>query len=134
MIKKIEHIGIAVRSLEVQDVFEKILNAKSYKTEAVDSEKVKVIFFQTGESKIELLESTDETGTISKYIEKRGEGIHHIALAVDDLLEEMKRLQNEGFEFIYPEPKKGADNQWINFIHPKYTHGVLIELCQEIKG
>lgn len=134
MIKKIEHIGIAVRSLKVQDVFEKILNAKSYKTEAVDSEKVKVIFFQTGESKIELLESTDETGTISKYIEKRGEGIHHIALAVDDLLEEMKRLQNEGFEFIYPEPKKGADNQWINFIHPKYTHGVLIELCQEVKG
>lgn len=134
MIKKIEHIGIAVRSLEVQGVFEKILNAESYKTEEVKSEKVKVAFFQTGESKIELLESTEETGTISKYIEKRGEGIHHIALAVDNLLEEMKRLQKDGFEFIYPEPKKGADHQWINFIHPKYTHGVLIELCQEIKG
>ncbi len=134
MIKKIEHIGIAVRSLEAQGVFEKILNAESYKTEEVKSEKVRVAFFQTGESKIELLESADETSTISKYIEKRGEGIHHIALAVDNLLEEMKRLQSEGFEFIYPEPKKGADNQWINFIHPKHTHGVLIELCQEIKS
>ncbi len=134
MIKKVEHIGIAVRSLDAQRVFEKILNTESYKTETVDSEKVRVVFFQTGESKIELLESTDETGTISKYIEKRGEGIHHIAFGVDNLLEEMKRLQNEGFEFIYSEPKKGADNQLINFIHPKHTHGVLIELCQEIKG
>ncbi|GIV28480.1 MAG: methylmalonyl-CoA epimerase [Bacteroidia bacterium] len=132
MIKKIEHIGIAVKSLEVQKVFDKILNNKAYKEEKVESEKVKAIFYQTGESKIELLESTDETGTIAKYIEKRGEGIHHIAFAVDNLLEEMKRLQSEGFEFIYPEPKRGADNQLINFIHPKFTHGVLIELCQEV--
>lgn len=133
MIKKIEHIGIAVKSLEAQKTFEKILNYSSYKTETVESEKVNVNFFMIGESKLELLESTDGTGTIAKYIEKKGEGLHHIALAVDNLLAEMERLKKEGFEFIYPDPKKGADNQLINFIHPKYTHGVLIELCEEIK-
>ncbi|MCX7727948.1 MAG: methylmalonyl-CoA epimerase [Bacteroidia bacterium] len=133
MIKKIEHIGVAVKSLDAQKTFEKILNYSSYKTEDVSSEKVKVIFFNVGESKLELLESTDSSGTITKFIEKKGEGIHHIALSVDNIIEEMNRLQKEGFEFIYAEPKRGADNQLINFIHPKFTHGVLIELCQEIK-
>lgn len=132
MIKKIEHIGIAVKSLDAQQTFEKILNYPSYKTEDVSSEKVKVNFFIIGESKLELLESTDENGTIAKYIQKKGEGIHHIALAVDDIYNEMKRLQEIGFEFIYEQPKAGADHQLINFIHPKYTHGVLIELCQDI--
>jgi len=132
MILKIEHIGIAVKSLQAQKVFEKVLNYSSYKTEEVNSEKVKVSFFTIGESKIELLESTDPNGAITKFIDKKGEGIHHIALAVDDLKAEMKRLQKEGFEFIYPEPKFGADNQYINFIHPKYTNGVLIELCQDL--
>ncbi len=133
MIKKIEHIGIAVKSLEAKKTFEKILNYSSYKTETVESENVNVNFFMIGESKLELLESIDPSGTIAKYLEKKGEGLHHIALAVDNLLAEMERLKKEGFEFIYPEPKKGADNQFINFIHPKYTHGVLIELCEEIK-
>lgn len=133
MIKKIEHIGIAVKSLEAKKVFEKLLNKPDYKTEEVTSEKVKVIFFSVGESKIELLESTAADSSIAKYIEKRGEGIHHIALAVDNILAEMERLKKEGFEFVYPEPKRGADNQLINFIHPKYTNGVLIELCEEIK-
>lgn len=133
MVKKIEHIGIAVKSLEAQKTFEKILNYSFYKTETVESENVNVNFFMIGESKLELLESIDPSGTIAKYLEKKGEGLHHIALAVDNLLAEMERLKKEGFEFIYPEPKKGADNQLINFIHPKYTHGVLIELCEEIK-
>jgi methylmalonyl-CoA/ethylmalonyl-CoA epimerase len=134
MIKKIEHIGIAVKSLEAAKVFEILLNNPSYKTEEVSQEKVKVNFLKIGESKIELLESTDPNGTIAKYIEKRGEGIHHIALAVDDILSEMQRLKKEGFSFIYEEPKRGADNQLINFIHPKHTNGVLIELCQEINS
>jgi methylmalonyl-CoA/ethylmalonyl-CoA epimerase len=134
MIKKIEHIGIAIKSLEAAKVFEILLNNPSYKTEEVTQEKVKVNFFKIGESKIELLESTDPNGTIAKYIEKRGEGIHHIALAVDDILSEMQRLKKEGFSFIYEEPKRGADNQLINFIHPKHTNGVLIELCQEINS
>ncbi len=134
MIKKIEHIGIAVKSLEAAKVFEILLNNPSYKTEEVSQEKVKVNFFKIGESKIELLESTDPNSTIAKYIEKRGEGIHHIALAVDNILSEMQRLKKEGFSFIYEEPKRGADNQLINFIHPKHTNGVLIELCQEINS
>lgn len=133
MIKKIEHIGIAVKSLEAQKIFEKILNYPAYKQESVEREKVNVSFFMVGESKLELLESSDAEGTIAKYIEKRGEGIHHIALATDNILLEMERLKKEGFEFIYPEPKNGADNQLINFIHPKFTHGVLIELCEEMK-
>lgn len=133
MIKKIEHIGIAVKSLEAQKIFEKILNYPAYKQESVEREKVNVSFFMVGESKLELLESSDVEGTIAKYIEKRGEGIHHIALATDNILSEMERLKKEGFEFIYPEPKRGADNQLINFIHPKFTHGVLIELCEEMK-
>ncbi|RME18052.1 MAG: methylmalonyl-CoA epimerase [Bacteroidetes bacterium] len=133
MILRIEHIGIAVKSLEAQRVFEKILNKTSYKTEEVSSENVRVIFFQTGESKLELLESISQDGNIAKFIEKRGEGIHHVALATDDIVGEMERLKGLGFEFIYSEPKRGADNQWINFIHPKHTHGVLIELCEEIK-
>ncbi|HPQ08675.1 MAG TPA: methylmalonyl-CoA epimerase [Bacteroidia bacterium] len=132
--KKIEHIGIAVKSLEAAKVFEILLNNPSYKTEEVSQEKVKVNFFKIGESKIELLESTDPNSTIAKYIEKRGEGIHHIALAVDNILSEMQRLKKEGFSFIYEEPKRGADNQLINFIHPKHTNGVLIELCQEINS
>lgn len=133
MIIKVEHIGIAVKSLEATKVFELILNTKAYKTETVETEKVNVRFLNIGESKMELLESTQPDGTISKYIEKKGEGIHHIALAVDDILSEMERLKKAGLEFIYEKPKMGADNQWINFIHPNYTHGVLIELCQHLK-
>lgn len=132
MIKKIEHIGIAVKTIETQKVFEKILNKSAYKLEKVDSEHVQVAFFKVGESKLELLEATNENSAIFKYIQKKGEGIHHIALNVDNLEEEMNRLKQEGFEFVYDAPKKGADNMIINFIHPKYTHGVLIELCQEI--
>lgn len=132
MIKKIEHIGIAIKSSEAKIVFEQLLNGSVYKTEEVQGEKVCVHFFKVGESKLELLESTDDTGVIAKYIERKGEGLHHIALAVDSIESEMKRLKALGFEFIYERPKRGADNQLINFIHPKYTHGVLIELCEDI--
>ena len=131
---KVEHIGIAVRSLEESiPVYEKLLNTACYKQETVENEKVNTAFFQTGESKIELLESTSPDGVINRFIEKKGEGMHHIAFAVSDIKAEMKRLKENGFQLLNEEPKKGADNKWVCFLHPKNTHGVLIELCQENK-
>jgi methylmalonyl-CoA/ethylmalonyl-CoA epimerase len=132
--KKIEHIGIAVKSLAVSvPLFEKLLNSKCYKTEEVESEKVNTAFFKSGESKIELLESTDTEGVIARFIEKKGEGLHHIALDVNDIEAEMKRLKSEGFILLNETPKPGADNKMVCFLHPKHTNGVLIELCMEKK-
>lgn len=131
--KKIEHIGIAVKSLsQAVPLYEKLLKTPCYKTELVETERVNTAFFQTGESKIELLESADPEGVIAKFIEKKGEGLHHVAFEVDDLEAEMERLRQEGFILLNDQPKKGADNKWICFLHPKSTGGVLIELCQEI--
>jgi methylmalonyl-CoA/ethylmalonyl-CoA epimerase len=131
---KVEHLGIAVKSLsESIPLFEKLLNSPCYKTETVDSERVNTAFFQKRETKIELLESTDESGVIQKFIDKKGEGLHHIAFEVDDIYLEMKRLKSEGFVLLSEEPKNGADNKLVCFLHPKSTNGVLIELCQEKK-
>lgn len=130
--KKLEHIGIAVNDLSDSNrLFEKLLKTKSYKTEEVPSEGVKTSFFQVGETKIELLQATKPDSPIAKFIEKRGEGVHHIAFEVSDIEAEMKRLQSEGFELINASPKDGADNKKICFLRPKNTNGVLIELCQE---
>ena len=131
---KVEHIGIAVKRLaESVPLFEKLLNSQCYKTEVVESEKVNTAFFKTKDTKIELLESIDENGVISKFIDKKGEGLHHIAFEVDNIETEMERLKNEGFILLNDKPKKGADNKLICFLHPKNTNGVLIELCEEIK-
>ncbi len=130
--QKIEHIGIAVKSLEQAiPVFEKLLNTPCYKTEFVESEKVNTAFFNSGDCKLELLESTEPEGIISKFIEKKGEGLHHIAFAVEDIEKEMKRLEKEGFVLLNDKPKPGADNKLICFLHPKHTNGVLIELVME---
>lgn len=130
---RIEHIGIAVKDLTASnDLFAKLLNRTHYKVEEVASEKVATSFFQTGESKIELLAATSPDSTIAKYIEKKGEGIHHIAFAVSDIEAEVKRLIAEGFKPISEQPKRGADNKLVFFFHPKSTNGVLIELCQDI--
>lgn len=130
---KIEHIGIAVKDLEISElVFSKILNTAPYKREEVISEHVLTSFFLSGPNKIELLMATDESSAIHKFLEKKGEGIHHIAFAVDDIHAEMERLRSEGFVLINDVPKKGADNKLVCFLHPKGTNGVLIELCQEI--
>ncbi len=130
---KIEHIGIAVKDLEKSSfLYQKLLGYESYKTEVVDTEKVITEFFKTGESKIELLQAIEGQGSIASFIEKRGEGIHHIAFAVDNIIEEMARLRSEGFQLLSDEPKKGADNKLVCFIHPKTAGGVLIELCQDI--
>ena len=132
MIKKIEHIGIAVKNLSgSNELFKKLFGQEHYKIEAVESEGVSTSFFMLGETKIELLQATSETSSIAKFIEKKGEGIHHIAYAVDNLEEEMTRLENEGFELINKAPKDGADNKRICFLHPKSTNGVLVELCEE---
>jgi len=132
--EKVEHIGIAVKSLSASvPLFEKLLNTTCYKTEPVESEKVNTAFFQTGETKIELLESTEEDGAISRFIEKKGEGIHHIAFEVNDIHKEMDRLKKEGFALLNDAPKKGADNKLVCFLHPKSTNAVLIEICQSIK-
>ena len=132
--EKIEHIGIAVKDLTTaNEVYRKLLGSAHYKTENVESEKVITSFFQVGENKIELLESTDPDGVISRFIEKKGEGIHHIAYAVENIREEMDRLKKEGFVLLNEQPKRGADNKWVCFVHPKNTHGVLVELCEEIK-
>ena len=129
---KVEHIGIAVKDLTTSiSLFEKLLNTTCYKTEIVGSEKVNTAFFKTGETKIELLESTSADGVIAKHIDKKGEGIHHIAFEVKDIKAEMQRLKNEGFILLNDEPKLGADNKLICFLHPKNTNGVLIELCME---
>ena len=131
--EKIEHIGIAVRSLkDSNEMYTKLLGTAPYKTEAVPSEGVNTSFFKMGASKIELLEATQDDSPIAKFLEKRGEGVHHIAYAVEDIRSEMKRLQGEGFHLLNEEPKKGADNKWVAFLHPKSTGGVLIELCQDI--
>ena len=130
--KKIEHIGIAVRNLtEAGKVYEQLLGEASYKEEEVVSEGVKTLFFKTGPNKIELLEATTANSPIAKYIDKRGEGVHHIAFAVDDIRAEMQRLREEGFTVLQEEPVKGADNKWVAFVHPKDANGVLIELCQD---
>ena len=132
--EKVEHIGIAVKSLSASvPLFEKLLNTTCYKTEPVESEKVNTAFFQTGETKIELLESTEEDGVISRFIAKKGEGIHHIAFEVNDIHKEMDRLKKEGFALLNDAPKKGADNKLVCFLHPKSTNAVLIEICQSIK-
>lgn len=132
---KIEHIGIAVKSLAESDViFAKLLGTVSYKTEEVASESVRTSFYLAGASKIELLEATSADSVIAKYIEKKGEGIHHIAFEVEDILSEMKRMESEGFRLLNPVPKQGADNKLVCFLHPKETNGVLIELCQSING
>jgi methylmalonyl-CoA/ethylmalonyl-CoA epimerase len=129
---KIEHIGIAVKDLKTAgETYTKILGMPPYKTETVESEGVNTMFFQTGESKIELLESIHAQSPISKFIDKKGEGIHHIAFGVSDIRAEMKRLEAEGFTLLNAEPKLGADNKWVCFLHPKGSHGVLIELCQD---
>lgn len=131
---KVEHIGIAVKTLaESVPLFEKLLNSQCYKTEIVETEMVKTAFFKTGDTKIELLESIDENGVVSKFIDKKGEGLHHIAFDVENLEAEIERLKNNGFILLNDKPKKGADNKLICFLHPKSTNGVLIELCQEIK-
>ncbi len=132
--KKIEHIGIAVKNLEKSNLlFKQLLGSPHYKIEEVVSEGVKTSFFKSGPNKIELLEATKKESPIAKFIEKKGEGVHHIAFVVDDILAEVKRLKKEGFTILNETPKKGADNKLVVFLHPKATNGVLIELCQEIK-
>ncbi len=132
--EKIEHIGIAVKSLsDAIPLYEKLLNSPCYKTEIVESENVITAFFQAGPNKIELLESSDPNGVIARYIEKKGEGIHHIAFEVSDIGAEMERLKKEGFVLLNESPKLGADNKLICFLHPKSTNGILIELCMERK-
>ncbi len=132
---KIEHIGIAVKNIqESNKLFSALFNKKPYKQEEVKSEHVITSFFETGESKIELVQATDPESAIAKFIEKKGEGIHHIAFDVTNIKEELERLEKEGFTIITKEPKKGADNKLVAFLHPKSTNGVLIELCQEIRG
>jgi methylmalonyl-CoA/ethylmalonyl-CoA epimerase len=134
MIKKIEHIGIAVKNIkESNDLFRRLFGKEHYKIEEVKSEGVSTSFFMLGETKIELLEATNEGSAIAKFIEKKGEGIHHIAYEVDNIENEMERLKNEGFELIHAQPKDGADNKRICFLHPKSTNGVLVELCEEKK-
>lgn len=129
---KIEHIGIAVEHInEANALMHKLLGKENYKEEFVESEQVLTSFFQMGESKIELLASENEEGVISKYIAKKGPGVHHIAFAVKDIYAEIERLKKEGFIFINETPKEGADNKWIVFLHPKSTNGILVELCQE---
>jgi len=134
-LKNLEHIGIALKSLQISDaLFEALIGCPPYKKESVESENVITSFFQTGETKVELLEATSPESAIAKFIDKRGEGIHHIAFAVDDIKAEMQRLQQSGFTLLNSEPKKGADNKLVCFLHPKSTNGVLVELCQEIKS
>ncbi len=131
---KVEHIGIAVKNLKNSDaLFSKLFGRAPYKAEEVASEGVKTSFFMMGGTKIELLEATHEDSAIAKFIEKKGEGIHHIAYEVEDIHAEIKRLKDEGFTILNEEPKRGADNKLVAFLHPKSTNGVLVELCQEIK-
>ena len=130
--ERIDHVGIAVKKLSVSiPLFEKLLNTRCYKTEMVESEQVNTAFFKTGESKIELLESTSTGGVINQFIDKKGEGIHHIAFEVADIEAELKRLVKEGFTLINTTPKAGADNKMICFLHPKDTNGILVELVME---
>ena len=134
MIEKIEHIGIAVKNLdEANKIYEQILGTPPYKMETINSEGVRTSFFETGESKVELLQATKDESAIAKFIARKGEGIHHIAFAVKDIHKEIKRLKEDGYTIINESPKKGADNKLVCFVHPKNTKGVLIELCQEIR-
>ncbi len=131
--QKIEHIGIAVKDIEKSnELFSKLFGKSPYKSESVESEGVTTSFFKVGPNKIELLEATNPDSPIAKFIAKKGEGIHHIAIAVDDIIAEIKRMKSEGFIVLNEIPKKGADNKLVAFLHPKATNGVLIELCQEI--
>lgn len=130
--QKIEHLGIAVKNMKAAvDLYEQLLNTPCYKTEDVESEGVRTAFFQVGDNKIELLEATRPDSPIAKFLEKKGEGIHHVAFAVEDIEAEMRRLQALGFELLHEKPKPGADNKLVCFLHPKSTNGVLVELCQE---
>ena len=130
----VDHIGIAVKDLSVSiPLFEKLLNTACYKTELVEGEQVQTAFFMKGDTKIELLESNSPDGVISKFIEKKGEGIHHIAFDVEDIESEIRRLKDEGFVVLNEQPKRGADNKLVCFLHPKGTNGVLVELCQDAK-
>ena len=130
---KIEHLGIAVKDLESANIlFEKLLGTPHYKVEEVPTEGVRTSFFKSGPNKIELLEATTEDGPIAKFLSKKGEGVHHVAFAVDNIEEEISRLKKEGFTVLNETPKKGADNKLVAFLHPKTTNGVLVELCQEI--
>lgn len=132
--QKIEHLGIAVKNMnEAISLYEQLLNVPCYKTETVESEGVSTAFFQVGDNKIELLEATRSDSPIARFLEKKGEGIHHVAFAVENIEAEMRRLQALGFELLNETPKPGADNKLVCFLHPKGTHGVLVELCQEIK-
>jgi methylmalonyl-CoA/ethylmalonyl-CoA epimerase len=132
--QKVEHIGIAVKSLSSSiPLFEKLLNSSCYKTEQVESEKVSTAFFKLGETKIELLQSFDEQGVIARFIEKKGEGIHHIAFEVSDIKAEIERLKEQGFTVLNETPQRGADNKLVCFLHPKTTNGVLVELCQSVR-
>jgi methylmalonyl-CoA/ethylmalonyl-CoA epimerase len=131
---RVEHIGIAVKNMaESEKLYETLLGTGCYKKEVVESEKVTTAFFQKGETKIELLESSDPEGVIAKFIEKKGEGLHHIAFEVEDIKAEMERLKSQGFKLLMEEPKQGADNKLICFVHPKSANGVLLELCQTIR-
>ncbi|MCF0042915.1 methylmalonyl-CoA epimerase [Dyadobacter fanqingshengii] len=133
--KNVEHIGIAVKELEeAEKLFSKLFNTNPYKRETVASEGVLTSFFQVNQTKIELLQSTDPDGVIARFIEKKGEGFHHVAFEVDDIVTEMNRLKEEGFTLLSETPKPGADNKLVCFLHPKTTNGMLIELCQEIKS
>ncbi|MFK7904009.1 MAG: methylmalonyl-CoA epimerase [Chitinophagales bacterium] len=133
MFDKIEHIGIAVKDLDTANVlYAKLLGTPHYKIEVVESESVRTSFFQVGPNKIELLESTNPDGAIGKFVARKGEGMHHIAYAVEDIEAAMKQLQSEGFRLLNEKPKRGADNKWVCFVHPKDCSGVLVELCQEI--
>ncbi|WP_411275117.1 methylmalonyl-CoA epimerase [Daejeonella sp.] len=132
--KKIDHIGIAVKDLaHSSDLYRRLLGYGSYKTEIVDTEKVITEFFKINESKLELLQASSDESAIAKFIEKRGEGIHHIAFAVDNIVDEMARLKADGFQLLSEKPKKGADNKLVCFVHPKAMSGVLIELCESIE-
>jgi methylmalonyl-CoA/ethylmalonyl-CoA epimerase len=134
MMNKVEHIGIAVNELAVAEkTFEALLGTMPYKRESVESEGVNTSFFQTGPNKIELLEATNQDSPIAKFLQKKGEGIHHIAFDVSDIELSMRQLQEAGFTLLNDKPKRGADNKWVCFVHPKESHGTLIELCQEIK-
>lgn len=131
--KRLEHVGIAVKDLAAaNEIYTSLFGKPEYKVEEVASEQVKTAFFQMGESKIELLESSGAESAIGKFIEKRGEGLHHLAFEVDDILAEMERLRNQGFRVLNEQPKRGADNKLVCFLHPKSANGVLVELCQTI--
>ncbi|HEV7381979.1 MAG TPA: methylmalonyl-CoA epimerase [Dyadobacter sp.] len=134
MFQNVEHIGIAVKDLaKAEDLYSRLFNVQPYKREIVSSESVSTSFFQINQTKIELLEATDADSVIARFIEKKGEGFHHIAYEVDDIFSEIERLKNEGFIFLNDIPKNGADNKLVCFLHPKTTNGLLIELCQEIR-